>query len=74
MSSNDRMKRIPDKSPTVGREPSYLVFGAHPDDIEFGCGAVVAKETQAGRVAHFVVGSRGEAGTTNGPPVPRLST
>ena len=40
-----------------------LAFGAHPDDIEFGCGGVVACETRAGRVAHFVVCSRGEAAT-----------
>ena len=44
-----------------------LAFGAHPDDIEFGCGGVVAKETQAGRKAHFVVCSRGEAGTHGTP-------
>ncbi|MBS1995894.1 MAG: PIG-L family deacetylase [Cyanobacteria bacterium SZAS LIN-2] len=41
-----------------------LAFGAHPDDIEFGCGAVIAKETQAGKSAHFVVCSKGEAGTS----------
>jgi LmbE family N-acetylglucosaminyl deacetylase len=40
-----------------------LAFGAHPDDIEFGCGGVVARETRAGRKAHFVVCSRGESGT-----------
>jgi LmbE family N-acetylglucosaminyl deacetylase len=40
-----------------------LIFGAHPDDIEFGCGGVVASETRAGRKAHFVVCSLGEAGT-----------
>ncbi len=44
-----------------------LAFGAHPDDIEFGCGGVIARETQAGRKAHFVICSRGEAGT-NGTP------
>jgi LmbE family N-acetylglucosaminyl deacetylase len=44
-----------------------LVFGAHPDDIEFGCGAVIAIETKAGRKAHFVVTSRGEAGTSGTP-------
>jgi LmbE family N-acetylglucosaminyl deacetylase len=38
-----------------------LAFGAHPDDIEFGCGGVIAKETRAGRAAHFVICSRGEA-------------
>ncbi len=40
-----------------------LAFGAHPDDIEFGCGGVIARETSAGRKAHFVVCSRGEAGS-----------
>jgi len=44
-----------------------LVFGAHPDDIEFGCGGVIAKETQLGRAAHFVVCSRGEAGSHGSP-------
>jgi LmbE family N-acetylglucosaminyl deacetylase len=40
-----------------------LAFGAHPDDIEFACGGVVALETQSGRESHFVICSRGEAGT-----------
>jgi len=53
----------PDRAP-------LLAFGAHPDDIEFGCGGVVASETQAGRAAHFVVGSRGEA-ATHGTPAQR---
>jgi SM-20-related protein len=49
-------------------EPApLLVFGAHPDDIEFGCGAVIARETRSGRRAHFVVCSRGEAGTYGTP-------
>lgn len=43
--------------------PLLLAFGAHPDDIEFGCGGVIAREVQLGAVAHFVVGSRGEAAT-----------
>jgi LmbE family N-acetylglucosaminyl deacetylase len=47
--------------------PPLLVFGAHPDDIEFGCGAIIARETQAGRKAHFVICSRGEAGTYGTP-------
>jgi len=46
---------------------SILVFGAHPDDIEFGCGGVIARETQQGREVHFVVCSRGEAGTYGTP-------
>ena len=40
-----------------------LAFGAHPDDIEFGCGGVIAGETLAGRPAHLVICSHGEAGT-----------
>jgi LmbE family N-acetylglucosaminyl deacetylase len=47
-----------------------LAFGAHPDDIEFGAGGIVARETQSGRPAHFVICSRGEAGT-NGTPAER---
>lgn len=54
-------------------EPGLLLaFGAHPDDLEFGCGGVIAKETQAGRKAHLVVCSRGESGT-NGTPRQRTA-
>jgi LmbE family N-acetylglucosaminyl deacetylase len=44
-----------------------LAFGAHPDDIEFGCGGIVARETRASRAVHLVVCSRGEAGTHGTP-------
>jgi LmbE family N-acetylglucosaminyl deacetylase len=44
-----------------------LAFGAHPDDIEFACGGVIARETRAGRKAHFVICSRGESGTYGTP-------
>lgn len=40
-----------------------LVFGAHPDDIEFGCGGIIAGEARAGRKIHMVVCSHGEAGS-----------
>jgi N-acetylglucosamine malate deacetylase 1 len=49
-----------------------LAFGAHPDDIEFGCGGVIAKETLAGRAAHLVVCSRGEA-ASYGKPAQRIA-
>jgi LmbE family N-acetylglucosaminyl deacetylase len=49
-----------------------LAFGAHPDDIEFGCGGVIALETRRGCAAHFVVCSRGEAGT-HGTPEQRVA-
>jgi LmbE family N-acetylglucosaminyl deacetylase len=51
----------------LSNQPPLLAFGAHPDDIEFGCGAVIARETQAGRRAHFVVCSRGESATSGTP-------
>jgi LmbE family N-acetylglucosaminyl deacetylase len=49
-----------------------LAFGAHPDDIEFGCGGVIAGETRAGRPAHFVICSRGEA-ASHGTPAQRAA-
>lgn len=52
--------------------PTLLAFGAHPDDIEFGCGGIVAREAAAGRTITFVVCSRGEAGT-NGTPAERTA-
>jgi len=58
-------------TPTSPLEP-LLAFGAHPDDIEFGCGGVIARETRAGRKVHFVVCSRGEAGT-HGTPAQRTA-
>ena len=55
--------------PTTEARP-LVAFGAHPDDIEFGCGGVIAREVQAGRAVHFVVCSRGEA-ASNGTPAQR---
>jgi LmbE family N-acetylglucosaminyl deacetylase len=56
-------------SPTHGRDAhaTTLAFGAHPDDIEFACGGVIASETKAGRAAHFIVCSHGEAGSYGNP-------
>jgi LmbE family N-acetylglucosaminyl deacetylase len=58
-------------SPTSPELPPLLAFGAHPDDIEFGCGGVVAVETRRGRPAHLVVCSRGEAASNGTPDVRR---
>lgn len=52
--------------------PPLLAFGAHPDDIEFGCGGIVAGEALAGRQVHIVICSRGEAGS-NGTPAVRTA-
>lgn len=49
---------------------TILAFGAHPDDIEFGCGAVIAREARLGRRVHLVVCSLGES-ATNGTPAQR---
>ncbi|HQY05638.1 MAG TPA: PIG-L family deacetylase, partial [Lacunisphaera sp.] len=49
--------------------PPLLAFGAHPDDLEFGAGGIIARETRAGRAVHLVVCSRGEAGTNGTPAV-----
>ncbi len=40
-----------------------LVFGAHPDDIEIGCGGTVIKLTDGGRRVVLVDLVRGELGT-----------
>jgi LmbE family N-acetylglucosaminyl deacetylase len=58
--------------PPPDQPATLLAFGAHPDDIEFGCGGVIARETQSGRPAHFVICSRGESGT-NGTPTERTA-
>ncbi len=50
-----------------GSLPPLLAFGAHPDDVEFGCGGIVVRETRAGRAAHLVVCSRGESGSQGTP-------
>jgi len=59
------MKPTPDNSP-------LLAFGAHPDDLEFGCGAVIAAATRSGRPVHLVVCSRGEA-ASHGTPEQRFA-
>jgi LmbE family N-acetylglucosaminyl deacetylase len=42
---------------------SALAIGAHPDDIEFGCGATLAKWAAAGCVVHHLVCTDGSKGT-----------
>ncbi len=40
-----------------------LAIGAHPDDIEFGCGATLAKWARAGATVHLCVLTDGSKGT-----------
>lgn len=40
-----------------------LAFGAHPDDVELGCGGTIAKEVSLGKKAGIIDLTRGELGT-----------
>ena len=40
-----------------------LAIGAHPDDVELGCGATIAKEIAAGKKIGILDLTRGELGT-----------
>ncbi len=40
-----------------------LAFGAHPDDVELGCGATIAKEVVSGKNVGIIDLTRGELGT-----------
>jgi N-acetylglucosamine malate deacetylase 1 len=46
-----------------------LAIGAHPDDVEFGCSAILIKEIKRGNMARVIVLSRGEAGSSGTPEV-----
>ena len=45
---------------------TVLALGAHPDDLELGCGATLAKLSSAGVAVHAVVFSNGEQGGPSG--------
>lgn len=47
----------------VSMKLDILAFGAHPDDIELGCGATIAKEIANGKRVGVVDLTRGELGT-----------
>jgi LmbE family N-acetylglucosaminyl deacetylase len=54
---------------------SALAIGAHPDDVEFGCGATLAKWAAAGCIVHHLVLTDGSKGTWNADAdVPALIT
>ena len=50
---------------TFDLEPpaAALAIGAHPDDVEFGCGATLAKWAAAGCIVHHLVLTDGSKGT-----------
>ena len=49
-----------------------LAFGAHPDDVELGCGATIAKEVSLGKKVGIVDLTRGELGTRGSAAVREL--
>lgn len=42
-----------------------LAIGAHPDDVEFGCGATLAKWASRGCLVHHLILTDGSKGTWN---------
>jgi len=44
-----------------------LAFGAHPDDIELGCGGTIIKEINSGKSVGIIDLTRGELGTRGTP-------
>ena len=60
----------PDPAPSlISRDlptpASALAIGAHPDDVEFGAGATLAKWAAAGCIVHHLVLTDGSKGTWN---------
>ncbi|MET0909979.1 MAG: PIG-L deacetylase family protein [Ilumatobacteraceae bacterium] len=55
--------RIADWSEDIDPPPSALAIGAHPDDVEFGCGGTLAKWAGSGCVVHHLVLTDGSKGT-----------
>ena len=47
----------------MNTEFDVLIFGAHPDDVELGCGGTVAKMVAGGARVAIVDLTRGELGT-----------
>jgi LmbE family N-acetylglucosaminyl deacetylase len=50
-------------STNLGTPGVALAVGAHPDDVEFGCGATLAKWAAAGCTVHHLVCTDGSKGT-----------
>jgi len=53
------------------KSADILAFGAHPDDVEIGCGGTLIRMTDAGRTVVVVDLARGELGTRGTPETRR---
>ena len=49
--------------PELSSFKNPLFVGPHPDDIEFGCGALISKMKEMGATIHFIIVTDGSAGT-----------
>jgi LmbE family N-acetylglucosaminyl deacetylase len=60
----------------LGRPGRALAIGAHPDDIEFGCGGTLAKWARSGTEVHLLVLTDGSKGSWDpgADPVPLGAT
>lgn len=54
--------RIAAPVPEIEKQGSFLFIGPHPDDIEIGCGATVAKLAAAGRKITYMILTDGRYG------------
>jgi LmbE family N-acetylglucosaminyl deacetylase len=67
MAANDpgQPPSLADRAVTFELTPptSALAIGAHPDDVEFGCGGLLAKWAAAGCTVHHLVCTDGSKGT-----------
>lgn len=57
------MNANPDPSRDLATPEIALAIGAHPDDVEFGCGATLAKWAKAGCVVHHLICTDGSKGS-----------
>src|ERR1035438_3453867 len=55
--------------PSASMPPKLLAIGAHPDDVEFGCAAILINEIRRGGVVKIWVLSKGEAGSNGTPEI-----
>lgn len=69
MTANEPGQPVPAEPATgpvtfdLERPAVALAIGAHPDDVEFGCGATLAKWAAGGCIVHHVVLTDGSKGT-----------
>lgn len=54
---------VPNYSRNIATPASALAIGAHPDDVEFGCGGLLAKWAADGCTIHHLVCTDGSKGT-----------